>query len=216
MLFKTFLPRIHKAIIRFKYKKRINCSIISQDCVGGVIYNMLGKQFLTPTINMFIEGENFVKLCKNPNKYISVDAIPICDSFIDPINNNIRYPKIKVLDIELCALHYKNAQEACQAYNRRRARFVFENYVIIANTGNLKNDPLLIKELLSMNNAIVYGNNPLFKEFKNYVYLDDFIFHSDERQIIRPDLTSVVPRSGERVFEHYFKIWKWLVRKSKK
>ena len=45
---------IHQLILRRKIKRQ-SFTLISQNCVGGVIYNMLKMPFLSPTINLFIE-----------------------------------------------------------------------------------------------------------------------------------------------------------------
>ena len=35
-------------------------TIISSDCTGGVVYNELGLEFRSPTINMFFSAKDFV------------------------------------------------------------------------------------------------------------------------------------------------------------
>ena len=65
--------------IQKKYKvyasKIDNVSIISSDCIGGFLYHNLGKQFLSPTINMAIPAESFVRLVKNLEHYMAVEPV---------------------------------------------------------------------------------------------------------------------------------------------
>ena len=51
---------IHHLILRRRIHKK-SFTLISQNCVGGVIYNMLDIPFKTPTINLYINDEDFVK-----------------------------------------------------------------------------------------------------------------------------------------------------------
>ena len=82
------------------------------------MYSTLGLEFLSPTINMFIEDENFVKLVENLEYYMSVPATAKQDRYVDPIDNSIVYPKIQIDDIELCCLHYKDCNDAIAAWER--------------------------------------------------------------------------------------------------
>ena len=86
---------------------------------------------------MFIEDESFVKLVNNPKHYFNCEPEAITDCYGDPIDNNVRYPKIKIDDIELCCLHYKNCKEAIDKWNERKKRVNLDNIMVIANTWNL-------------------------------------------------------------------------------
>ena len=51
-----------------KLRKRLkndNFSIICSNCIGGTIYNRLGKQFLSPTINLWFYQKDFLKFIQN-------------------------------------------------------------------------------------------------------------------------------------------------------
>ncbi|MBS8079610.1 DUF1919 domain-containing protein [Streptococcus suis] len=64
--------------IEFSKRKRLkneSFTIFSSNCIGGIIYNTLGKEFLTPTINMFFSPEDFIKFLKNPKEYLSKELI---------------------------------------------------------------------------------------------------------------------------------------------
>lgn len=69
------LKKIYRKVLRYnivkKYKKNIqnkNFTIISSNCIGGLIYHDLGMQFKSPTINMYIKANDFIKLCKKSKK----------------------------------------------------------------------------------------------------------------------------------------------------
>ena len=44
--------------------KNKDFTIISHNCVGGVIYHDLGLKFNTPTINLFFMAKDFIKYNK--------------------------------------------------------------------------------------------------------------------------------------------------------
>ena len=53
-----------------KYMK-LNASIISNTCLGGVIYNDYHAQFLSPTIDMYIPPMDFIKFCMDMKGYLN-------------------------------------------------------------------------------------------------------------------------------------------------
>lgn len=56
--------KLLRTIINRKNRKRLNnekFSIISSNCVGGVISHELGKQFNSPAVNLFFKNEDFVE-----------------------------------------------------------------------------------------------------------------------------------------------------------
>lgn len=204
--------RIQRRMLVTKFRlsnKNKDFTLISQNCIGGVIYSDLNLPFMTPTINMFIEDENFVKLCENVAHYMSVEPEPLTDRYVDPIDETIIYPKIKVDDIEICCLHYKNCEDAINAWNRRRSRVNLNNVYVIANTWNLHDNEALIERLTKLKYKTI-----IFSE-KKYDYPECFqlpgdFWKLDSRHIVRPNITDDIPGSGIKYFEKFFDFVKWL------
>ena len=199
------LNMIHIAILRLRVRDK-NVTLITQNCIGGVLYSMVGQEFLSPTINMFIEDENFVKLVENLPHYLSIDPIPKDENYTDPINPSIHYPKIRIDDIELCCLHYKNCDEAIEAWNRRKQRVNLDKIVVIGNSWNMHEDETLISRLC--NNK---KHKTICFTFKKYdiegcIRLIGKQWQLDERMIIRPNITDYKPFSFKRYFEDYIDI----------
>ena len=210
------LQKLIRKIERKNYKNKIqrknknkDFTIISQNCIGGVIYNDLGLEFKTPTINLFIEDENFIKLCENPKHYFSIDAEPKIEDYVDPIDNRIHYPKIKVDDIEICCLHYKDCNSAVESWNRRRKRVNFDNMYIIANTWNLHNKKELVERLNKLKyKKIIFSTKECNVE--GTFLLPGDIWKLDERSIARPNITDLKPKGFNRYYEDFFDIIKFL------
>ena len=51
-------------------------TIISHNCIGGVLSHELGLKFLSPTVNLFMVNEDFIKFCENLEYYLSLDITP--------------------------------------------------------------------------------------------------------------------------------------------
>ena len=59
-------------ILKRKREDLINdeFSIISADCTGGMVYHELHKEFISPTINMFMKASDFVRFCSDISYWI--------------------------------------------------------------------------------------------------------------------------------------------------
>lgn len=199
------MVEFHKANIRRKINQT-DVSIISQNCIGGIIYNYIGTEFSSPTINMFIEDENFVKLVENLPHYLSVTPVALCEKYIDPIDPSISYPKIIVDDIEICCMHYANCDEAILAWERRKKRVNLNKVLIIANSWNMHENEELVKRICDISQykviCFTYGNY----DMKNCVHLDGDFWRLDDRKIVHPILTAYKPKSYKRYFEDFIDI----------
>lgn len=204
--------KISRKIIEYRFRKRNNnkdFTLISQNCIGGVIYSALGIPFRSPTINMFIEDMNFIKLVENFEYYMSISASPLIDEYVDPIDDSIRYPKIKVGDIEVCCSHYKSCQDAIEAWERRKKRINFDNIYVIGNSWNLHENYDLVERLCnSKYKTIVFT----YKECRNEkcVHLPGEIWKFDKRGVIRPNVTDFIKAGGMRYYEEFFDFVDWL------
>lgn len=107
-------------------------TVIANSCVAAVIYSALGSPRLSPTINLNIEPEDFVKICKNPREYLSEDIK--FDHWT--ISHGREVPIGKIKDVEIIFSHASNADEAVNAWNRRRQRINWDNLVFIMEDNN--------------------------------------------------------------------------------
>lgn len=76
--------RNYRAILRSGLNKKNrdrfhnkNLTIISQNCVGGVILHELGLRFNTPTVNLWFSAEDFIKILERPRYYFNHDIIEV-------------------------------------------------------------------------------------------------------------------------------------------
>ena len=107
-----------------------NINIISMNCTGGILYHDLDLQFLSPTINLYMQAEDYIKFCENLPYYLSIDKMIDCD---DPaIKGDRIYPIAYLDDIKLFLVHYTSVEQAQQKWNERKQRIQKNNIVLIA------------------------------------------------------------------------------------
>ena len=192
------LSAISKKNISHKtnYKQHIDYSIISCNCIGGILYHSFNSIFLSPTINLYMEGPDFIKFCKNLSYYLDINDL----KFI----KNASYPIAYVDDVKIHFLHYNSEIDAKNCWLRRKKRVNLDKIVIIfTDRDNFKTD--LINEF----NKLPY-KKVMFSHI-NYP-LDNVVFIKDDaRKKQVDDLTQYVNRLGKRRFELYFDFEKWLI-----
>lgn len=108
-----------------------SASIISMNCNGGIISHDLGLQFLSPTVNLFMRAQDFIKFCENMDKYLAIDNFVEC--FDPSIIQERTYPIAYLGDLILYLVHYKSVEEAESIWNKRKKRINKDN-IIIFNT----------------------------------------------------------------------------------
>lgn len=139
-----FQKRLYNLYINRLRKKNLNknVSIISNNCIGGILYHDLGLKFNSPTINTLIYGRDFISFCNNLEKFLN------CELEFD--ENSKDYP-IGILDckeesiekIHLHFLHEKSFTKAKEDWNRRKIRFNKNNYIIIYEHFNKNGDDVV-------------------------------------------------------------------------
>lgn len=108
------------------YKKRkrkhldnIDFSIIAPNCVGTIIYYDLGLPFLSPTINLTMRMEDFVKFAENLTWYMEKEIVEI--------KGENEYPEGMLGDIKIDFVHYNSFEEAVLKWRERKKRINWNN-----------------------------------------------------------------------------------------
>ncbi len=198
---------VRRSALRRQLKTR-SFTLLSQNCLGGAVYDMFGLPFETPTINVFIEDENFVKLAEDPAYYLSRTPVPVTERYVEPLDPSIQYPKIRIEDIEICCLHEKNCTEAIENWERRRKRVRYDRLFVIANTWNLHDDLSLIDRIRKLPVPhVIFTDLDLAGD--DIVKLRGDLWYRDQRGIVRPNLTDM-GENGKRLFEEQFDFLKWI------
>ena len=117
-----------------KYKQISNreCSIISINCVGGVVSHELHLRFNSPTVNLWFKTKDYLKFLNNLNYYIHS-----CELVQDiELSNQYMYPVGALEDIRIFFQHYKSFDDAKSKWIERAKRIHWNNLYIIMVQGN--------------------------------------------------------------------------------
>jgi len=125
----------------------IEFCIISSNCIGSKIYQILNLPYNTPTVGLFLYASCFVKFAADLSTYLEKELI-FTDHSIYPegnINraNNGNYPLGRLGDIEIHFLHYKDNNNAKQTWNSLCSRVDYDRLFFIFTDRDLCNPSLI-------------------------------------------------------------------------
>lgn len=159
-------------------KLKENYTLISNNCWGGLTYEYLNQEFLSPTIGLYFMAKDYLKFISRLKYYLNVEL-----SFIDTKNskyydylckNNQENAIIGVLDdIEIIFLHYISKKEAKEKWDKRKQRVNYNKIIYKFNDQNLcdEND-LIYFHKMKLKNKICFTskkyNYPEFIQIEKY------------------------------------------------
>lgn len=110
-------------------------SIFSNMCWGGVVSRNLGIECRSPLKNLWISGNDYIKLICNLSDYLKY---PLCYAGYDEYDNGIKRdaPVMKLGDLNIHCNHYKSAEEAREAWNRRCGKVNMDNLFFMMEAKN--------------------------------------------------------------------------------
>lgn len=104
-------------------------TILSSNCTSGILYNDLGLQYRSPTINLYMRGADFITFCERLDHYLAVQTLVPCR---DPaIIGERTYPVAWLDDLLVFFVHYRDLVEAQEKWDRRKKRVNPEHIAVI-------------------------------------------------------------------------------------
>lgn len=165
-LFQRIEWRLYKEIKRKKLKNKTP-TIISSNCNGEYWYYDMGLRFLSPTINLSFEMNDYVKMLENLRWYMEQPIIPYKD-------NRFNYPCGLLGDIEIRFNHYKTFDEAVTKWEERKKRIDWENLFVIGIDGdNCTYETMKRFDNLPYQNKVIFTHVP-YPEIKSSYYIPGF------------------------------------------
>lgn len=105
--------------------KNKNVSIIASNCSGTFMYHDLRIPYLTPTINLSIEMNDFVKMIKNLKWYMEQELVEAKEEAKCPVG---------ILgDIKIYFIHYDSFYESKAKWEERKKRINWDNIFIVGS-----------------------------------------------------------------------------------
>lgn len=161
--------RLFTAVRRHMNRKKLknsDFSIISSNCIGGVIYHELNERFMSPTINLRIDSKSFVKFVSNLEMYLKQELI-----FYE---NDESFPAAHLGDIDILFVHYKDIEEARRKWKTRIRRINWNNlYIMLNDCDGVDYNDLIELNKVKCKNMVIFTAKQ-YQEFPRTFFLEEF------------------------------------------
>ena len=139
--------RKYEADLRSRLKVH-DFTIISSNCMGGCIYHRLGERFNSPTINLFIRNDQFVRFAANIEYYLNMD--------LEYVDTEYDYQVGRLDDVLIYFNHYKTKVEAASKWNERKKRVNYDNlYILLPGEDGISEDDFQIFGKINCRNKLI-------------------------------------------------------------
>ncbi|MFD2244916.1 DUF1919 domain-containing protein [Pontibacter ruber] len=164
---------IKKKVVDIILQKRLknkDFAIVSNNCWGGGVYQVLRLPYNTPFVGLYINAPCYIKLLKNFEFYLNCE-LEFTNASRYGQHQSKKYP-VGFLnnEVEIHFLHYKSEKEAFEKWNRRKKKLPKDiNSIFFKFDDRDHCTPELIKDF----HALPYKNLISFTKTK-YNYQNNF------------------------------------------
>lgn len=110
--------------------KNQNPSIISSNCMGGILSHWLGIKFNSPFINLWMTNDDFLTAMEHFDDFIATPLVECRDS-------SVNYPVgLGYMGTKVYFMHYKNWDDAINKWEERKKRIDKNNMVVFLSNFN--------------------------------------------------------------------------------
>lgn len=156
-----------------RYKKRKcrrikehNFTIIASNCGGTFIYYDMGLPYLTPTVNLSMGMNDFVKFAENLKDYLEQEFVEI--------KEESRYPIGLLGDIKINFVHYDTFEEGVRKWEERKKRINWDNLFIMGtDKDGCTYETIQRFEKLPYKNKVIFTHIN-YPEFPSAFYIKGF------------------------------------------
>ena len=190
------LARIRRKRMRERLKNK-DITLLTPNCLGGLLFHDLGLKFMSPTINLMMTQGDFIKFVLNLESYLKEPL-----RFFKHMEHNCPCAKLK--DIEICFTHYTSEKEAAEKWEKRAKRINKNNLFIFCEErdGITKDE---IKSLSTVNaKGIVVFTAHQYDDIPYALFVPKY--HNDGM------IGNILSRNildDSREYEKYFDFVKW-------
>lgn len=194
----SYIPnKIYEKKCQKKIKNK-DFSILCSTCIGGVIYHRLGMKFLSPTINLWIDNKDFIKMCCDLKYYMNLT--------LEKVDSEYSFP-VGCLggEIKIYFNHYKTFEEAEEKWIERKNRINYNNlYVICFLDKDMTVEDVKRLNEVECKNRVVFSPSAVSMEMPEYVKVFTPTKIDSKCRCMDKDLF------GFRTFEKQFDFVRWL------
>lgn len=158
------------SICRNRRLNKKEITIFSNNCIAGVLYKSLDCETMSPTINMIIRPDDYIKFCSDTKKYIEADLSLLRYEY-RPTKE--LYPIAALNDISIYFVHYDSFEKAKDDWEKRKARIQWDNMYYIFDDYHfpLNKQNLTVFDRLPLDNKIAFVKRALHGYYHNVCYL---------------------------------------------
>lgn len=143
-------------------------TLIGDNCNVGVMYHDLGLKFTSPTINLYIYPDDYIKFLQNLRYYTNHEIVEVFE-------DGVTFPIGMIDDIKIYFMHYQSFDEAQKKWVERCKRIDFENLYVTMTKRSYR----CTEEHIKVFDALPYKNKVIFtnKEYpgiKSNIYIKGF------------------------------------------
>lgn len=188
-LLKPFAQKLRNARTKWNNKRVISTrrkqlrstdfTIISNNCWGGLVYQYFGLPYTSPTVDLFIMDDDYIKFLERLDYYLSLPLRFITNEqsryhehLASESTAKAYYPIARLDDIEIHFLHYHSEEEARTKWEYRKKR-ISKDRLLVKMSQRSAND----RSLLDRFATLPFKNKICFTEFEHvgpeFVYIPE-------------------------------------------
>jgi uncharacterized protein (DUF1919 family) len=180
-----------------KRLKKSSFTIISNNCIGGIIYYDYGLQFKSPTVNLFFYAPDYIRFLENLPYYLNQQLTFSLHSKFS--SNSFNYPIGKLADIEIHFMHFETFDEANKHWVKRLARVDLDNLFVVGSDRDQCTDEIRKRFAdLPFSNKVFFTSRP--SRYKHEIYFDEYKAQECIGDLIAED----------KAWNFYFDVPKWI------
>lgn len=149
-------------------------SLISMNCIGGIVYHDCKARFLSPTIDLYFTPGDFLRFVRGLDYYLGRTPV---------IEMGDKFPIGTLGDIKIYFMHYQSVEEALRKWEARKNRINKDKIfvIMIERDGFSKEDFEAFQELqypkllFTKTKEYEYENSLYMPKYKNEEQMPDII-----------------------------------------
>ena len=144
-------------------------AILASNCLGGIILHDLHLPFLTPTINLFMPAQDFLRFAHNMDRYLASAG-----EMVEVEHEKRRYPIGRLIDVNIHFVHYSTFTDAKKKWCARCRRVQHGDMVIImTDRDGCTPEDVADFDRLPYEHKVIFTNRP-YPEQKSAFYIPGF------------------------------------------
>lgn len=177
--------------------KQTEFSLLTSNCIGGLVCHDLGLRFNSPTVNLFIPAADFLRMCGRLEHYMQIT--PRDAGRAEP-----GYPLLVLDDVAIHCVHYGSANDAIEKWERRKQRLMYDRLFITMLYRDGFTEDMLEPLAALPYPKVLFSHKPL-PAYDFACYVPAFRRHS-----VLGEVTRYADLNGRRYYEKHFDLIEWL------